>query len=221
MSKVCVLTPTTFDRIKFIDLMISNISKQTYNHALMKWIVVGDVRTETRQAFEDAFTKIPDVLSKYIPCNIGTDIGSKRNFACAQCDENIIINMDDDDIYMESYVEYSVSRLLSSEKGIVCCKTMLLFFPLNKGKMVFISGQAGHEATFCHTKQHWRQHRYKNGLFGEGKTMVQKDFDNELDIRKVMVCVVHGQNTYDKQQFIDFPEVLLSTDQRNSLMRTF
>ena len=218
---VCILTPTTSNRLKFMDLMVSNISKQTYNHASMKWVVVGDVREETRQAFQDAFATIPDVLCKYIPCDIGTDIGAKRNFACAHCDDdiNIILNMDDDDIYMESYVQYSVSRLLNSNNGIVCCKTMLLFFPQNEGKMVFISGQAGHEATFCHTKEHWRKHRYKNGLFGEGKTMVKTNFDNQMDIRKVMVCVVHDQNTYDKRKFIDFPEVQLSRHQRNALMQ--
>jgi glycosyltransferase involved in cell wall biosynthesis len=215
--KACVLTPTTIERVKFIDLMVRNLQIQTYNHTLLEWIVVGDSHPETRITFENAFKRVPLIECTYIPCDID-NIGRKRNFACQNCHVDVIINMDDDDIYMESYIEYSVSRLLDTGKSMVCCKTMLIFFPYKEGKMVFISGQVGHEATFCHTKKHWKTHGYTDGKSGEGKSMVRGDYDNEMDIRKVMVCVVHGGNTFNKDMFIEFPEVKLTPSQKEAFM---
>lgn len=126
--------------------------------------------------------------------------------------------MDDDDLYMASYIEYSVSKLLQGSLGLVCCKTMLILFPESEGKVVFVSGQVGHEATFCHTKQHWRLHKYKSARSGEGQPMVRGRFDNDLDIRKVVVCVVHDNNTFNKTMFSNFPVVPLTQKQKQALI---
>jgi len=38
-----------------------------------------------------------------------------------------------------------------------------------------------------------------------------------LDIRKIMICIAHGDNTYDKSRFLGNPVVDLSDDAKNNI----
>ena len=53
---------------------------------------------------------------------------------------------------------------------------------------------------------------------GEGTRMVNGSYFNELDIRKIMICISHGENTYDKSKFIGNPEVELSGEAKKNIM---
>lgn len=219
LPRVTIVTPTMRSRVKFMDLMIMNVSTQTYPHDKLEWLVVGDRDPETREAFVRAFTRIPGIKCRYVSCDISGDIGGKRNFACSSARTKVLANMDDDDVYNKEYVRYSVGQLRDTKSGLVGCRDMLVFFPDSGGKMVMIRGSSVHEATMVHTKSHWRTNGYRDGTMkGEGTRMVNGKYSNELDIRKVMICVSHGENTYGKTRFLDSPEVQLDPSHRIHLV---
>ncbi len=219
LPRVTVVTPSTKSRVKFMDLMIMNLSSQTYPHDKIEWLVVGDNFPETREAFVHAFSGIPKIKCRYAVCDISGDIGAKRNFACSMARTKIIANMDDDDVYNKEYVLYSVRSLRETKSGLVGCRDMLIFFPDSDGKMVMIRGSSVHEATMVHTRSHWRTNRYQDcTMKGEGTRMVNGKYMNELDIRKVMICVSHGENTYGKSRFLESPEVQLDPSHRRYLV---
>ena len=125
----------------------------------------------------------------------------------------------DDDIYIKDYLKYSIDQLRETKSGIVGCRDMLIFFPECEGKMVMIRGSSIHEATMVHTKRHWKTNRYhKNTMKGEGTRMVNGNYKNDLDIRRVMICVAHGENTYGKSRFLECPEVEMSKSAKDNLI---
>ena len=216
---VTLVTPTTYSRVKFGKLMVSNILTQTYPHDKLTWLVVGDDLPETKVAFESIFKHLQGIKCRYVPCDIKGDIGGKRNFAVSQATTKIIANLDDDDLYMKSYVEYSIKELKRTKSGIVGCRDMLIFFPECDGKMVYLKGISIHEATMVCTKSHWKTNKYHDGVMkGEGTKMVNGRYNNELNIREVMICLAHGENTYDKSRFLKSPQVEISESIKKNLI---
>lgn len=47
--------------------------------------------------------------------------------------------------------------------------------------------------------------------------MVNGAYCNELDITRVMVCIAHNSNTYDKKNLFDSTEVFVTEDAKASL----
>lgn len=223
MSKypcVSVLTPTMKSRAKFIDLMLLNISSQTYPHDRIEWIVVGDKNESTKTVFLEAFSKIPSISCRYVRCDIEGDIGKKRNYACSLAKHKILASMDDDDVYNNNYLEYSVSEMNQRAVNMVGCRDMLVFFPLFDGKMTCVRGSLVHEATIVCRKQHWKKSKYsENCMKGEGSKMVSGSYFNELDITRVMVCMAHTSNTYDKTKLLESTEVVIPEETRTSLLK--
>jgi len=215
---VTILMPTTFNRIKFAKLMIHNILTQTYPHDKLTWLVVGDELPETKHEFEQMFECLTNIKCRYVACDIKDNIGAKRNFAVSQVKTKIIANMDDDDLYMKTYIEHSVSELKRTKTSMIGCRDMVIFFPDCDGKMVYLKGMSVHEGTMVHTKAHWKTYKYRDGKCGEGTQMVNGKYNNELDIKKVMICIAHGDNTYNKSRFLENPEVELPESAKKSLI---
>lgn len=220
LPRVSVLTPLTRDRLKFVDLMVGNILNQDYPHELIEWVVVGDNLNETEDVFENIFKKIEKIKCKYVPCYVMNDIGKKRNFCVKNASNKILANMDSDDIYQKTFLSYSVNELRTRQKGIVGCKDLMILFPKNK-KMVYIQGTSLHEGTSVFTKKHWKSIKYREGVkCAEGHDMaLNGNSCNDLDIRKMMICISHSTNTFDKSRFIDNPEIEISTDKLSELLK--
>ena len=218
--RVSVITPTMNSRTKFLHLMLNNLNSQTYPHSQMEWVVVGDSLESTQQLFLEAFTRIPTITCRYFPCDIEGDIGKKRNYACSLAKNKILASMDDDDVYHKEYLEYSVSEMNRRSVNMVGCRDMLVFFPLFGGKMTCVRGSLVHEATIVCRKQHWKKFKYSEKCMkGEGSSMVGGSYFNQLDITRVMVCVAHNSNTYDKTRLLGSTEVSIGDEARESLLR--
>lgn len=221
LPKISVLTLTTKSRSKFAESMCQNIMRQDYPHDLIEWIVFGEMDDETSEMFNNIFKNIPRITCRYVKCDINGDIGAKRNFASLTASHKIMINQDSDDFYCKTYITDSVTKLRNNKMGIVGSRDMLIFYPKAEGKMVMIRGSSIHEATMCYTKKHWRANRYKRGMKAEGSTMVRGKFFNEMDISRLMICIAHSSNSFDKIQFLDRDEVSISNNQRELLQKAF
>jgi glycosyltransferase involved in cell wall biosynthesis len=196
---VSIVVPTMASRVKFGHLLANNVSSQTYPHARLELLVVGDGDPLTREGFEDMTRLLdPGLRRRYIACDVLDNIGKKRNFCCSKASHKVIAMMDDDDVYSRGYIEHSVGELNRLKRDIVGCRDMIITWPSLDFETRFIRGSSIHEGTMVFRKRHWSRNRFKESRVGEGAQMVAGSFYNEIDIRRVMMCVAHGSNTFDK-----------------------
>ena len=134
----------------------------------------------------------------------------KRNSLIKQATHDILINMDDDDIYLPSYVDYTTTMLIETFKkgiGLVGSNQMLFIYPNDNYKISGINCGALrqiHEGTMCYHKKYIKaMGGYQRNSKGEGARLIDgnEKLCMNLDIYKQMICVGHGNNTVDKEQF--------------------
>lgn len=214
---VSIITPTTHARARFTPMLRQNVLSQTYPHANLEWIVVGDMDKRTRDLYSIIFAQMPTIACKYYECDIDDSIGRKRNFACKKASFKILASVDDDDYYQKTYVEHAVGMLRDKKVNMVACRDMIVFFPLAAGKMTIVRGNLVHEGTVVCTKNHWKAHKYHPTQTGEGAGIARGAFWNELDIKKVMICFAHDGNTFKKDALQNATEVRIPESLRQQL----
>ena len=218
---VSIIVPTMRSRVKFIHLLVRNIVSQTYPHDKIEVLVVGDGDPYTKKTYEDISSVFEGMNFRYIDCTIHDNIGKKRNFCCRKSSHKIIAMMDDDDIYNREYIEHSVMELRRLKKGIVGCRDMIITWPILGFETRYIQGSSIHEGTMVFRKNHWKKHGFSETRTGEGSTMVRMgdgSSHNTIDIRKVMICVAHDSNTFNKNDILVKGTVLeLGDDKKKQL----
>ena len=217
LPNISVLTPT-WNRQKFIKLMVSNLTSFIYPKEKMEWCILDD--HPTNPLFEDNMESCPSIeaikkLIHPIKLNYVYDkrkhlsIGEKRNRLVKQASYKLCANMDDDDIYFPEYLLYSYKVMKDNNAGLVGSPQMLFVFPLHNYSMSFIrcpSKRQAHEATHVFTKKFYKSMGgYEKSSQGEGAGII--DFNEKnvatTDVRRCMVCVCHSDNTCKKDRFLE------------------
>ena len=210
---VSILTPT-WKRSNFKPLIIYNLKHMDYPKDKLEQVIIDDVPDIADKLFLtdrdkiDYEKEIGIKVRYYYKPQRHLSIGEKRNMLVKHAKHKILICMDDDDIYIPTYIRYSINGLLSDKKiGIVCSPQMLFVFPYQDYKLTGIecpSKRQGHEATMCFTIKHFRSMGgFVTKGVGEGAKMV--DFNEKRCLKTqcehCMICVCHDKNTVDKDRF--------------------
>ena len=213
IPKISILTPT-YDRTKFLPLMICNIENFDYPKELITWEILDSFSFKGKRAQKlfkseneiKALEKQLNIKIKYKYVEKTMSIGKKRNYLSKHSTEKIMINMDSDDIYLPTYLIYSTHLLKTNNANLTGSNSMLFY---DGSKFYAIQCKAKrqiHEATMCYTKKHWKSSNgYSNSSQGEGAGMIDNFNENKIingEIHHMMVCVVHNNNTIDKNKFL-------------------
>jgi len=207
---ISLLTPV-YNRNRFLSLMVFNIQMFDYDKNKLEWVIFDDGKKEKlldHKTLEEVQKAIHPVKIKYhYNVNKHYSIGEKRNWLIKNCTHQHWANMDSDDIYMPSYLKYSIDMMKENKAGIVSSPEMLFIFPHHNYQMSYIKCPAKrqcHEGCMVSTKKYVRSMGgFKKKGTGEGSSLI--DFSEnrctKTDIRKLMVCVAHDDNTCDKDRF--------------------
>jgi hypothetical protein len=214
---VSILIPCYLRR-KFKPLMLCNLRMLDYPHNKLEIIILHD-GPEDLFLSNDEINFWKDNLMgasfRYIyEKDTRRSIGEKRNKLVKLASHKICAQMDSDDIYLPTYIRYSVSALKEYKAGITSSASMVFIYPELDYKLTGIRcgyKHQGHEAVMVFTKKHWKQmsgftSRGKEANQGEGSKMIsynEKRMIN-LDVCRLMICVAHkGEegNTIDKDRF--------------------
>lgn len=212
---ISILTPT-FNRKRFLPLMIYNIYHFTYPKEKIEWNIL-ESNDNSLNNYEKLFNDKSEITDleeklgikiKYEYKDYEMSIGKKRNILSNTSSHQYLINMDDDDLYLSSYLNHSIDILMNTGKSITGSLDMLFIYPQKDYQISFIQCVRDfmlyHEATLCMTKSHWKQYKYEENNKGEGKYIYG---ENELcglsDIMKCMICVCWDGNTVNKDKFLD------------------
>ena len=215
LPNVSILTPT-FNRKMFLPLMVSNLKSFKYPRDKLEWNILDSWGRDGKvceKLFNDEkeVDSISQMLNikinyKFIPSQM--NIGEKRNYLAENANHEYLINMDDDDIYIDNYIYKSISRLVSMEKRLCGVLGSLLIFPQdNMDVYVFKTIKNFSlldEASMCMEKSLWKEYNYGGTSWGEGSSIggkVNPDMCVESELLDCVICNCWSGNTAEKTHF--------------------
>lgn len=209
MDSISILIPT-FNRKKFLPLLIRNLISQTYPHDKLEVIIDDDGQEKLLD--EENLKNLREVLHpikiKYIDNKPKRTIGKKRNDLVKSASHKIVAFMDDDDLYFPSYIQYSYETLKKEKVGCVGSNKMLFMMSDKDFETYMIdcgdNKNLIHEACMMMTKKFFKAScGFADSSQGEGNKIFY-GMENRVfitDIFKIMCCIQHSENTVDKIQF--------------------
>jgi glycosyltransferase involved in cell wall biosynthesis len=207
LPNISILVPT-YNRSKFLPLLIHNLKSQTYPHNKLEVCIYDDGTEPFTDNTAGLQLDIYPIKLVYHRDKVRKSIGEKRNYLVKKLSRNkFLCFMDDDDIYSPIYVEYSFKCLKDNKAGLVGSSSMLFTYPEKDYVLTGIKCPKKHqihEATMLFTRRYFgSMGGFEKSSQGEGVKFIQdRDIDVfNTDINNVMVCVAHDGNTIDKEQF--------------------
>lgn len=214
--KITILTPV-YNRNKWLPLMIANVATFDYVKKDMTWFILDskdgeeDVKLfnspEEQQMVANSIFPIK-LIYEYIPRKL--TIAEKRNYLVKHSPTNWWANMDSDDLYMESYLQYSIDKMKAEKNELCGSKQMVFIYPHHDYQITAIECPAhrqAHEATMIGTQKYVRSMSgfTKNDKKGEGASLIDGNENNVTltECDKQMICICHNRNTCCKDQFLD------------------
>jgi glycosyltransferase involved in cell wall biosynthesis len=208
LPSVSIVTPT-YNRSKFIKLMIRNWTSIDYPSEKLEWIIVDD--SDIPGEFDLLKKQIEDLSDPRIHLhriNFHMKLGLKRNFCCRISKHSYIVHMDSDDFYPSTSVVARIRVLLNFEKksksiqsnspDIVGCQTVNCYdiledktFEAHDYGILSIS-----ESTLAYNSNYWSSRKFNNeDVSLEGPYFIRNSRVCTMPSTLVVTQLTHNSNT--------------------------
>jgi len=194
---ISVITITR-DRRVFIPLVKYGLIAQTYPTEKIEWVVVDDGKDQIKDLVSD----FPNV--KYVLSDDPLTIGAKRNLAVEHASHDILVTMDDDDVYPSNSLLARVAHMLAAPKKECLFSTVIPCYNIHETKsfmnvppIKLPMCERVSEATLCFTRAFWESGKFPDQQIAEGGGFVRgrEQQCRELSPQDVIVSLVHKKNT--------------------------
>jgi hypothetical protein len=201
LPDVSIVTLTR-DRRVFMPLAKYSYMIQSYPEDKLEWVVVDD----GEDSIEDTLIGVPHV--KYVQCEKDLTIGEKRNIGVQNAMYDIVVMMDDDDVYPNNSVLQRVAMMLKAPAkecgfctGIPCYDIVKFSSYMNIPPYQLPMAQRVSEATLVFTKKFWEQGKFPEIHIAEGETFIsgREQMCREISPQEVIVSLVHPKNTSSRR----------------------
>ena len=199
VSILCI----TKDRRIFMPILKYSYMIQSYPEDKMEIVIVDD----GDDPIEDTLIGVPNV--KYVKCEQGMTISQKRNLAVENAMYDILVNMDDDDIYPNNSVLQRVAMLLKEPaKQCGFCTTIPCYDItkyssfMNIPPMTLAMSERVSEATLVFTRKFWEENKFDDSVhIGEGNAFIhgREQMCRELSPQDIIVSLLHPKNTSSRK----------------------
>lgn len=207
-DKVIVITPT-YNRRKFLPILIYQFTYQTYPKHLLSLIVLDDSDISN----EDIFNNIDQELKTritYIYDSEKKPIGKKRNILnniAKNMNANFIVCFDDDDYYPPDKISYGL-HMLKDSCLLICGSSKILIYHTNIKKLL-VNGPYTNKINYGHScngsliynVNYLYNNSYNdNDTFAEERTFLRnfKVLLLQIDYLHNLICIAHSSNTINK-----------------------
>jgi hypothetical protein len=204
LPPVSIITPT-YNRRTLFGMAMYNVFGFVYPADKIEWIIVEDKTTNMTE--EDTLVGLlpdHDPRIKHILLDSGDDpftIAMKRNIGVSHASHNIIVHVDDDDIYEEYSLLSRVKLLLKYQSsGILCIgSTMIGTYDIiqNKSSMASDGPISLSEASMAYFKSFWSQKHFDdNCIRGEHKSFTEGRLHQIMDVPYccTVIALIHKKN---------------------------
>lgn len=201
MPNVSVITITR-DRRAFIPLAKFNLVAQGYPEDKIEWVIVDDGMDQIKDLVSD----LPNV--KYVLVDNPLTIGEKRNLAIASASHDILVMMDDDDVYPNNSILSRVAYLLAEPAKECVFATTIPCYDIGEKKSFmnvppYVLGMADRvsEATLAFTRSFWEARKFPDQQVAEGGAFIRgrEQMCREISPQDVIVSLVHKKNTSSRK----------------------
>jgi hypothetical protein len=202
LPDVSVLTITR-DRRVFMPLAKYSYMIQSYPEDKLEWVIVDD----GEDSIEDTLLGVPNV--KYVRCEPGLTISQKRNLAVENAMYDVMVTMDDDDVYPNNSVLQRVAMILkapSKECGFcttIPCYDITKFSSfMNVPPYILPMSERISEATLVFTRKFWNERKFDDSVhIGEGNAFIRgrEQMCRELSPQEIIVSLIHPKNTSSRK----------------------
>lgn len=202
MPKVSVITITK-DRRAFIPLAKYSFLAQGYPEEKLEWVIVDDGDDQIKDLVSD----LPNV--KYVLCDRPMNVGEKRNLAVKSASHDILVMLDDDDVYPNNSVVTRVAYMLAGPVPKECsfCTTIPCFDIHEKKSFMNVPpntlGMADRvsEATLCFTRDFWKNRPFPEVQIAEGGAFIRgrEHMCREVSPQDVIVSLTHKKTTSSRK----------------------
>lgn len=200
--RISICTPTN-NRRKYIKKLIQYIYSQDYPLDDIEWLIFDDGTDK----IEDLVIDIPFV--KYFYMDNRQPIGFKRQFMNEQSTGDIIVNMDDDDIYPKERISHAVDMLVNNRDILIVGSSHVhIYYEDTQRVFTFGPYWANHAtaATFAYKKELLKITKYEVlKTFAEERTFLKSYTIPllQLDPFKTILVRGHQTNTVDKKKMLN------------------
>lgn len=199
---VSVIVPT-YNRRKFIPLLIDNFLRQDYPQDKMELLIADDGEDK----IEDL---IPDKKNiKYFKFETKIQLGKKRNFLNDHAKGDIIVCMDDDDYYPPTRVSHAVDKLVKNDALVAGCSKAYICYLNLENKPIYSVGPFARfhatNGTLAYNREYLKNHRHKDADIKSEESRFLNNFKDpliQLDPLKTILVIGHDSNTVDKRKIL-------------------
>jgi hypothetical protein len=197
MPLVSCIMPTC-NRPEFITDAITQFLNQNYQNKEL--IIIDDSQIPISHL-------VPELeIVYYTYLNEKLDLGSKRNLACQMAKGEIIIHLDDDDLYASDWLQKQVS-FLTEKKLEITGLVAPVFYNKNEGNFwQYVYPESDkpwvYGATLCYTKEFWQTNPFPVSHCGEDNAFVWNESVKKILPHQAVASYlgqIHSKNTSPKQ----------------------
>lgn len=198
---VSVITPT-YNRRNFLPILIHLFKQQTYPAELRELVILDDSTTSN----EDIIPKDdPSIRYYYSPERIV--LGDKRNKLNELAKGDIIICFDDDDYHYPERISHSIFKLNSEKCNIAGCTILDIFYTDIEKIYTFgpYKNNHGTNGTFAYRREYIKEHKHDPTKHAQEEASFTNNYSEklvQLNKDKVIVCIAHDSNTFDKKKLL-------------------
>jgi len=201
LPKVSVITITR-DRRAFIPLAKYCMIAQSYPEDKLEWVIVDDGKDQIKDLVSD----IPFV--KYILVDEPMTIGAKRNLAIEKASHDILVMMDDDDVYPNNSILTRVAHLLATPQKQCLLTTVIPCYDIHDKKsfmnvppMQLGMADRVSEATLCFTRKFWEDRKFPDQQIAEGGAFLRgrESMCREMSPQEIIVSLTHKKTTSSRK----------------------
>jgi len=201
LPAVSILTITK-DRRPFIPLAKYCVLAQAYPEDKIEWVIVDDGMDQIKDLVSD----LPNVT--YVLCDRPMNIGEKRNLAVERAKHDVLVMLDDDDVYPNHSVVSRVAMMLAEPvKDCLFCTTIPCYDIhetksfMNVPPITLPMSERVSEATLCFTRAFWEERKFEEVQIAEGNAFIRgrEQRCREMSPQDVIVSLTHKKTTSDRK----------------------
>ena len=198
LPTISLITPT-FGRRAFFPLPIYQFLNMNYPPEKMQWVIVDD----GHDRLEEIIPHDPRIKYVRVEEKEKMAVSEKRNIGVEYSSGEIIISLDDDDVYMPNYCRALVTAIIRNKnRGVECAGVSQLYCYDLKNQTSFVS--VGHtrgemaEGSMAFTRAFWEERKFNEKVaHGEGILFLRGRDHRVISLPSIyiMIAITHGRNT--------------------------
>jgi len=201
LPPVSIITLTR-DRRSFIPLAKYCFLAQSYPEHLLEWVIVDD----GKDPIKDLVSDLPNVT--YVLVDEPMTIGAKRNLGISRAKHDVLVMMDDDDVYPNNSVLSRVAYMLAEPRKECVFSTVIPCYEIHETKsfmnippITLPQSQRVSEATLACTRAFWNERMFPDQQIAEGDAFIhgREQMCRELSPQDLIVSLCHRKTTSSRK----------------------